>query len=461
MSSDYAIEVNQVSKKFARSLKRAMWYGLSDMAAMALVPKRWQSPHREARAADAAREGTSALPLLPPPTDASLRPTEFWALRDVSFRLKPGESLGLLGANGAGKSTMFSILSGIYAPTQGTALYRGRLQALIALGAGFHPSLSGRENVYINAAILGMREKEVDAIYEKIVDFSGIGDFIDAPIKNYSSGMVVRLAFSIAVHLDPDILLIDEVLAVGDAIFQLKCARFARELVSSGKTLIVVSHNMLIVQMMCRRALWLDHGRVMQEGETHPVVQEYQRFMMQKAASEERKTDRSSDARFSAAIVGAEWLDSEGRPCQKLTWGRPHALAIEIDAVQDLDCARLWAQISVVGKEGGLIEVSMFDDGHFVRIRKGRRRLIVRWDAIPLAESNLFQITMGIRDWSGQVMLADSYASPYFEMNPHGLLYQGESQLPSQCRLSSPMIAVPYSWDVSDGVELHHMGDKV
>lgn len=460
MASEYAVEVNQVSKKFARSLKRAMWYGLSDMAAMALVPKRWQSPHREARAADAMREVGSALPALPAPTDDELRPTEFWALRDVSFRLKQGESLGLLGANGAGKSTMFSILSGIYAPTRGTALYRGRLQALIALGAGFHPSLSGRENVYINAAILGLREKEVDAIYEKIVDFSGIGDFIDAPIKNYSSGMVVRLAFSIAVHLDPDVLLIDEVLAVGDAVFQLKCARFARELVSSGKTLVVVSHNMLIVQMMCRRALWLDHGRVIQEGDTHEVVQEYQRFMMQQAAAEESRATRPSDSRFSALIVGTQWLDPKGRPCDQLTWGHPHALAIDIEATTDLDCARVWVSISAVGREGGIISTSMFDDGHYVHIKKGRRRVILRWDALPLAQGHLYQVSLGLRDWSGQVMLADSYASKFFEVQKHGILYKGNMHSDAAISHTAALVAVPYEWHPTEGVELRDISDR-
>lgn len=460
MSEPYAIEVEHVSKKFARSLKRAMWYGLSDMAAMTLVPKRWQSPHRDARLADATRD--SALTQNPTPVvrDEDLRESEFWALRDVTFNLKPGESLGLLGANGAGKSTLFSILSGIYAPTHGRALYRGRLQALIALGAGFHPSLSGRENVYINAAILGLRQKEIDAIYEQIVDFSGIGDFLDAPIRSYSSGMVVRLAFSIAVHLDPDILLIDEVLAVGDAAFQLKCAKFARGLVNSGKTIVVVSHNMLIIHMMCQQAIWLDHGRVMQQGPTHTVSREYQRFMLQQGAAE-GDSGKIGAGRFSAIVLGTVWLDKEGRPCERLTWGHPHVLAIDVEVTHDIDCARFWVSVAAVGKESDILGASMFNDGHFVRLKRGRRRVLLRWHALPLSDGNLFQVSLGIRDWSGQVMLSDSYASQFVEVSEHGILYEGTKGALVASHGHSSLIAVPYVWETSEGVELKLTGEAV
>lgn len=453
MSEECAVEVHGLSKKFARGLKRAMWYGLSDMAAMTLLPRYCQSPYRESRMADALRGETTNQPDFPVPRDEDLRPTEFWALRNVSFNLKPGESLGLLGANGAGKSTLFSILSGIYAPTYGRALYRGRLQALIALGAGFHPSLSGRENVYINAAILGLRQREVDAIYEKIVDFSGISDFMDAPIKTYSSGMVVRLAFSVAVHLDPDILLIDEVLAVGDASFQLKCARFARSLTNSGKTLVVVSHNMLIIQMMCRQALWLDRGRMMQMGDTHEVSREYQRFMLQRDVAE-ASPEQGGAARFSAIILGVEWLDAQGRTCEKLAWGQPCALAIDLEIQDEIDCARLWVQISAVGKEGAVFGASMFSDGHYLRIAKGRRRVVVHWDALPLAQNNLYQVSLGVRDWSGHTMLSNSFASKYFEVKEHGVLYKGEFKPGTAVYNSSSLIAIPYEWTNSDGVDL-------
>lgn len=454
MAEQYAVEVHNLSKKFARSLKRAMWYGLSDIAALTLVPRRRRSPHWDARALDALRDGAAPQSGVPAVRDEELRPSEFWALRDVSFALKPGESLGLLGANGAGKSTLFSILSGIYAPTYGQAIYRGQLQALIALGAGFHPSLSGRENVYINAAILGLRQKEVDAIYEQIVDFSGIRDFMDAPIRSYSSGMVVRLAFSIAVHLDPDVLLIDEVLAVGDASFQLKCARFARSLTNSGKTLVVVSHNMLIIQMMCRQALWLDRGRMMKMGDTHEVSKDYQRYMLERDAAEASSEKKSSSATFSALILGAEWLDAEGRRCDRLTWGQPHSLAIDFEAFAEIDCARLWLQISAVGKEGSIIAASMFSDGHYMKIKKGKRRVIARLDALPLAQDNLYQVSVGIRDWSGHVMLSDSYASSYYSVNEHGILCRGGLGSSTATHGTSPLIAVPYEWIGTEGVDL-------
>lgn len=454
MPEEFSIKVEGVSKKFARSLKRAMWYGLSDMMALTLLPQSRRSPDLDTRITDARAKRPTAGGGGAAAFESELRPSEFWALRDISFTLKPGESLGLLGANGAGKSTLFSILSGIYSPTYGRALYRGQLQALIALGAGFHPALSGRENVYINGAILGLRQKELDAIYDQIVDFAGIADFMDAPIRSYSSGMVVRLAFSIAVHLDPDILLIDEVLAVGDAAFQLKCARYARELINSGKTLVVVSHNMLIIQMMCRRALWLDHGSMMLEGDVHEVSKQYNRYMMEKAASENARVDKGNATRFAAAIIGTQWLDAEGSPCERLTWGRAHTLAIDLEVAQDIDCARIWMSISAVGKESGIIAASMFDDGHFLQIEEGRRRILVSWDALPLAQNNLYQVTLGLRDWSGQLMLSDSYASPLFEVNPHGLMYRDVFGSPPRMERAISVVAVPYSWEATAGVRI-------
>lgn len=454
MPEEFSIKVEGVSKKFARSLKRAMWYGLSDMMALTLLPQSRRSPDLDTRITDARAKRPTAGGGGAAAFESELRPSEFWALRDISFTLKPGESLGLLGANGAGKSTLFSILSGIYSPTYGRALYRGQLQALIALGAGFHPALSGRENVYINGAILGLRQKELDAIYDQIVDFAGIADFMDAPIRSYSSGMVVRLAFSIAVHLDPDVLLIDEVLAVGDASFQLKCARFARTLTNSGKTLVVVSHNMLIIQMMCRQALWLDRGRMIKMGDTHEVSKDYQRYMLERDAAEASSEKKSSSATFSALILGVEWLDAEGRRCDRLAWGRPHSLAIDFEAFAEIDCARLWLQIGAVGKEGSIIAASMFSDGHYMKIKKGRRRVVARLDALPLAQDNLYQVSVGIRDWSGHVMLSDSYASNYYSVNEHGILYRGGLGSNTASHGTSPLIAVPYEWIGTEGVDL-------
>jgi lipopolysaccharide transport system ATP-binding protein len=198
-----------------------------------------------------------------------------WALRDVSFEVKRGEVLGIVGRNGAGKSTLLKVLSRITHPTTGRALVQGKISSLLEVGTGFHPELSGRENVYLNATILGMRKKEVDRKYDEIVEFSGIEKFMETPVKRYSSGMKVRLAFSVAAHLEPDILVIDEVLAVGDADFQKKCLNKMDEVGTSGRTVLFVSHNMPAVTRLCTRALLMEEGRIIEEGTAEGIVRSY------------------------------------------------------------------------------------------------------------------------------------------------------------------------------------------
>ncbi|QNN71654.1 ABC transporter ATP-binding protein [Thermomonas carbonis] len=187
-------------------------------------------------------------------------PADFWALRDVSFDIAQGEAVGIIGGNGAGKSTLLKILSRITPPTLGRASVRGRLSSLLEVGTGFHPELTGRENVFLNGAILGMRKAEVERKFDEIVAFSGVEKFIDTPVKRYSSGMYVRLAFAVAAHLEPDVLIIDEVLAVGDADFQKRCLGKMNDVASEGRTVIFVSHNMAAVQKLCSKAIWMQGG---------------------------------------------------------------------------------------------------------------------------------------------------------------------------------------------------------
>jgi len=187
----------------------------------------------------------------------------FWALRDVSFEIQPGEVVGIIGLNGAGKSTLLKILSRITVPTTGKAIINGRVASLLEVGSGFHPELSGRENIYLNGAILGMKKNEIDAKFDEIVDFSEIEKFLDTPAKRYSSGMYVRLAFAVAAHLDPEILVVDEVLAVGDVGFQKKCIGKMSEVNRGGRTVVFVSHNMAAVESLCGSAMVLEEGRPM------------------------------------------------------------------------------------------------------------------------------------------------------------------------------------------------------
>lgn len=199
----------------------------------------------------------------------------FYALKDVSFRVDAGESMAVIGGNGAGKSTLLSLVAGLCRPTTGRVAIHGRVAALLELGSGFHPDLTGRENVYLNASLMGLSRKRTNDCFNAMVDFSGIGDFIDDPVRTYSTGMQMRLAFAVAIHVDPEILIIDEVLAVGDQNFQTKCFERINEFKREGKTLLFVSHSPVFVRELCDRALWLDHGEAILLGTPDDVLQAY------------------------------------------------------------------------------------------------------------------------------------------------------------------------------------------
>jgi ABC-type polysaccharide/polyol phosphate transport system ATPase subunit len=200
----------------------------------------------------------------------------FFALKNVSFELEQGEGLAVVGANGAGKSTLLSLVAGLAQPDTGSVHVNGRVVPLLELGSGFHPDLTGNENIRVNASLIGLSRKRTSELFEQIIEFSGIGDFIHEPLRTYSTGMIMRLAFSVAVHMDPEILLIDEVLAVGDRAFQEKCFERLRHFRRAGKTLLCVSHAAGMVQELCDDAIWLDHGELMMNGRLRDVVQAYE-----------------------------------------------------------------------------------------------------------------------------------------------------------------------------------------
>lgn len=202
-------------------------------------------------------------------------PETLWALRDISFSVNAGEVIGIIGRNGAGKSTLLKVLSKITYPTSGRVKVRGRVASLLEVGTGFHDELTGRENIYLNGSILGMKRREVDAKLDQIIDFAGVERFIDTPIKRFSSGMRLRLGFAVAAHLDPDVLIVDEVLAVGDAGFQKKSLSAMEDLRKGGRTVLFVSHNMAAVENLCSRGIWIDSGCVRQDGATHEVIRSY------------------------------------------------------------------------------------------------------------------------------------------------------------------------------------------
>lgn len=265
--------------------------------------------------------GTRAFKKTPLSSDCSndraiaSRPKDFWALKDISFEVRRGEIVGIIGRNGAGKSTLLKILSRITEPTAGEVEIEGRVASLLEVGTGFHPELTGRENIFLNGSILGMSRAEIKQKFDEIVAFSEIEQFLETPVKRYSSGMYVRLAFAVAAHLEPDILIVDEVLAVGDTAFQKKClGKMGDVAAQDGRTVLFVSHNMATMSALCDRAYLLEKGQIVGQGATHQIVSQYMRsvegLMSQSQTSLEHRQDRSGDG--SARIISIEVNDADG-----------------------------------------------------------------------------------------------------------------------------------------------------
>jgi lipopolysaccharide transport system ATP-binding protein len=291
--TDIAISCEALSKQY-RIGERESYKALRDVITDAAA-----GPFRRVRSALGRNGATNGQPSpVGRPSAETQNSDRFWALKDVSFEIKPGEVVGIIGRNGAGKSTLLKILSRITKPTAGHAKIHGRVGSLLEVGTGFHPELTGRENIYLNAAILGMRKAEVERQFDEIVAFAEVEKFIDTPVKRYSSGMYVRLAFAVAAHLEPEILIIDEVLAVGDAAFQKKCLGKMGEVAHGGRTVLFVSHNMSAIRTLCDRTLVLDGGLVVYAGATASAVAIY-----------------SADSKFASE---SEWVRSESGPSAPL-----------------------------------------------------------------------------------------------------------------------------------------------
>lgn len=251
---------------------------------------------------------------------ALTRKEDFWALKDVNFEVPRGQALGIIGHNGAGKSTILKLLSRITVPSAGEIMIDGRLSALIEVGSGFHPELTGRENIYLNGSILGMMRREIKEKIDSIVDFAELRQFIDTPVKRYSSGMYVRLGFSIAAHLNPDILLLDEVLAVGDAAFQRKCIERIQELKQAGKTIVFISHDLRAVQKLCDRVILLKKGQIEADGDPAEVIESYQSASQRMAVP---ATGGAQAPSGEALVTSLNFYDDDGNECLSFETGKP------------------------------------------------------------------------------------------------------------------------------------------
>ncbi len=287
--------------------------------------------------------------LRPPSEEETL-----WALRDVSFEIKRGEVVGLIGANGAGKSTLLKILSRITEPTSGRAELHGRVSSLLEVGTGFHPELSGRDNVYLNGAILGMTAQEISANFDEIVAFSGIERFIDTPVKRYSSGMYVRLAFAVAAHLEPEILLIDEVLSVGDAAFQKKCIGKIGSVVEGGRTVLFVSHNLAVIRELCPSSIWIDQGRIGEIGPSAGVIRQYLKRTYESADTPRSSFPENLEKDFQ--LRTARLLDDHDEVTQHHDCDRPIVLELRCQVNQVIP--GLYGFLKISRTDGTIVMVS-------------------------------------------------------------------------------------------------------
>ncbi|MFS8130962.1 MAG: ABC transporter ATP-binding protein [Candidatus Dojkabacteria bacterium] len=283
---EYVLKVENIYKKFTTSLKRSMYYGSQDVLKN-LVGISYDT--------------------------TNLRKGEFWALENINFDLKKGESMGIIGQNGSGKSTLLRLINGIYPPNRGKIMVNGTIGALIAVGAGFHPHMTGRENIYLNGTIMGMTTKEIEEKFDDIISFADIGDFIDAPVATYSSGMSIRLGFAIAIHSEPEILLADEILAVGDLSFALKCYRKIAEYRKNGGSIVLVSHSMQLIRNTCDKVIWIDKGKVKDYGNTQSICDDYEKFMLQKDVKEGQGLGTIVNNDPTVHISSVEFMDGEGK----------------------------------------------------------------------------------------------------------------------------------------------------
>lgn len=383
------IKVEGVSKKFCLSLKKSLWYGLCDMG-RELTGRRHGIGHGSScLVPGASLHDLHHEHILPnqeqstkPQAHPGLRPKEFWAVKDVSFELKRGECLGLIGRNGAGKTTLLKMLNGLIKPDTGRIEMRGRVGALIALGAGFNPILTGRENIYTNASVLGLTKKETDAKLDEIIDFAEIGEFLDTPVQNYSSGMAVRLGFAVASSLAPDILLIDEVLAVGDISFTLRCLNRISSILPA-TAVVFVSHSMQFVSRICTEVVLLDHGQIEYAGEDVPkAIELYSRTTM---TFERQSVGGTELSVLNIGLRSSPGAEYDYANSMHLDNGQPLEVRIEFGSNADVPLNfNPWLKI-LDAKMQEIIDLSTFQRKPMFRIEaRGRAIIHLHVDALHL-----------------------------------------------------------------------------
>lgn len=345
------IQIEGVSKKYCRSLKRSLWYGVRDVA--------FEMSGRRRK-------------------ELVLRPSEFLAVNDVSFGLHAGESVALMGRNGSGKSTLLKMINGLIKPDAGRITVRGRVGALIELGAGFNPLLTGRENIFINAAVLGISKREVDKRLDAIIDFAEVDDFIDAPLKSYSSGMRVRLGFAVAAQMEPEVLLIDEVLAVGDAAFRIKCYRRLSQLLEQGTAFVLVSHSHHTVMSLCNRGVAIECGSILADSNIHEAMETYESSLRTtkidtpQISSVMNRTSGESEFQIEQVCL----TDSTGKTLDHARTGCATGIRVTCNSKVPVDEVSLSIAIrEVVAPTESVLGISSSQDAHWYSLPRGRTNL--------------------------------------------------------------------------------------
>lgn len=318
-----------------------------------------------------------------------------WALKDVSFEVSEGEVLGIIGRNGAGKTTILKILSRITEPTSGYAELHGRVSSLLEVGTGFHPELTGRENIFLNGAILGMRKKEIEQKFDDIVDFAEIEKFLDTPVKRYSSGMYVRLAFAIAAHLEPEILLVDEVLAVGDIAFQKKCLGKMEEVAKGGRTVLFISHNMGAIRSLCQSAIWLDNGQIVKKGPVDEVVRDYEEHQLRRFEESASVVERDpGDVKNKSFYISrVEILNTQGEHTNSFKYNEK--LVLNVDFGGESTGGPFSPEFYIYSDSGQLVSVGAAGPYHGKYFGKTARRARVEIGPVVLT-SGRYRVSLSV-----------------------------------------------------------------
>jgi lipopolysaccharide transport system ATP-binding protein len=403
--SEVVVSVKGVSKKFCRDLKSSLFYGVQDIASELIGGQRQSD---------------------------KLRPKEFWALNDVSFELRRGEAVGLVGPNGSGKTTLLRIISGLIRPDTGSVEVNGRLAPLIALGAGFNPILTGRENIYANMSILGVSKREIDERFQDVVDFAEIGEAIDAPVQSYSSGMAARLGFASAIHTNPDILLIDEVLAVGDMRFRIKCYRKLAKLREQGTSFVLVSHDPNSILSVCDLGVYILRGEVIATGDTHLIMKKYEEDLFLKEGARSRGAlflpERSENESLGLDITCLCFKDHKGNIVESPISGKSINFCVGFKAHNIIENVGINILIREEFGEGELaLRLSTFSDEESFSVLPGEHEIQLQMPYCCLKPSSyIMKMSVG----QGPLYLLDAVESFEFRVEP--------SKNMSQCLFYQP-----------------------